>query len=163
VWFVWQNHSTDISPQLDFRSSSICYSPVGLDRRAVRDSLRYRPCRATAQQASLSILYLWITSFTTHHRMIRMKFKLTTLMELVLTVHCINKFTTFNYTDLPYTTFLRLTPHETSWHLTKTVFSFSAFSCPLSRRLLLCIVFNSGVSLMMSTKTSHQQNFSTLC
>jgi len=29
----------------------------------------------------------------------------------------------------------------------KTVFSFLAFGCPLSRRLLLCIVFNSGVSV----------------
>jgi len=29
----------------------------------------------------------------------------------------------------------------------KTVISFLAFSCPLSRRLLLCIVFNSGVSV----------------
>jgi len=29
----------------------------------------------------------------------------------------------------------------------KTVLAFLAFSCPLSRRLLLCIVFNSGVSV----------------
>jgi len=29
----------------------------------------------------------------------------------------------------------------------KTVFRFLASSCPLSRRLLSCIVFNSGVSV----------------